>query len=502
MAREKALEERNENDKNRAIRTMIVHGTNMAALHCFFKCENQRSVTVRPNTILSSESARHSIGSKGAFVPPIVSVNGNTIVDTVPLLDLDVVRIGQRYFLLRVPMRPRKANDPAVEADDLFSMTHWEMAVTRAHNQALRDAVIDSLVARLHVNHAHYNRNLSSILKLQDKTALNKLPSYDVPKEAIDAVYKGLTSWDKAYLCEVQAMCISINAFCKYMRRDLSVVLSLGETSVKDVKYRRLVHIAAPPFDLLTSPISEDEADKSVKMGSIVMAAQPSEASSLIKAVTNTGVRLPVQYRLKERDKEASRPQALVYSAQLLCTTEDPASNGRFIWNAEVAMQRLHLLHLMSLSFNSRWCARDASWLNVLYPTSLDPSCDAQEDELIGVGYLYLDAFQYLLDVNDTVPLVAVDGSKVGHLKVRGRVWIDKIETAPAYLTVDKEKSLGDFENRMCLMRLYFESLMDLPAMQSSSVYCKFNFFTIVNRIRLFVMAGKVLTRLCIVPSR
>lgn len=107
----------------------------------------------------------------------------------------------------------------------------------------------------------------------------------------------------------------------------------------------------------------------------------------------------------------------------------------------------------------------------------LDPSSDAQEDELIGVGYLYLDAFQYLIDVNDIVPLVAVNGAKVGHLKVRGRVWIDKIETAPSYLTVDQEKSLGDFENRLCIMRLYFESLMDLPASQSSSVYCKFNFF-------------------------
>ncbi len=476
MAREKTLRERDEQDKKRAVSSMIVHGANIASLHCYFKCENQRSVVVRPNTIVSSNAARQAIGSKGKSIP-LVSVNGRIIEDSVPLLDMDVVRIGQRYFLLRVPMRPRKANDPAVEADNLFAMTHWEASLTRAYSPALRQAILESLEARLHINHAHYNRNLSSVLKQEDKTALNKLPTFDVPKEALDAVYNGVASWDRAYLCEVQAMCISINEFCKYMRRDLRVSLSLGETSSKDVKYRRLVHVATPPFDLFTSPAQEDEADKAMKNGSIVMAAQPAEASSLMNTVTATGARVPVQYRLKERDKEASQPQAHTYSAQLVCETDDIASNGKFTWNAEVAIQRLHLLQLMSFSFNSRWCARDASWLNVLYPATLDPSCDAQEDELIGVGYLYLDAFQYLLDVNDVVPLVALDGSKVGHLKVRGRVWIDKIETAPAYLTVDREKSLADFENRMCLMRLYFESLMDLPSMQSSSVYCKFNFF-------------------------
>ena len=168
---------------------MIVHGVDMAALHCFIKCENQRGVSVRPSTIVSSTAARQSVGKKGKFVPPYVSVNGNVISDTVPLLDFDVICIGQRYFLVRVPMRPRKASDPVIEGDKLFTLTHWEVAMTRAHAPALKVAILESLTARLHINHAHYNRNLSSVLKQQDKTVLNQLPAYDVPQEALDAVY-------------------------------------------------------------------------------------------------------------------------------------------------------------------------------------------------------------------------------------------------------------------------------------------------------------------------
>ena len=108
--------------------------------------------------------------------------------------------------------------------------------------------------------------------------------------------------------------------------------------------------------------------------GTGVMAGEPAEASSLMKTVTATGTRLSVHYKLKDKDKESSQPLAHMYSAQLLCVTDDIASNGKFTWNAEVAVQRLYLLRLMSMSYNSRWCARDPSWLNVSDPLTPSPS--------------------------------------------------------------------------------------------------------------------------------
>jgi hypothetical protein len=49
-----------------------------------------------------------------------------------------------------------------------------------------------------------------------------------------------------------------------------------------------------------------------------------------------------------------------------------------------------------------------------VYPPLHDPFKDDLEDELIGVGFLYLDGLQYLLDVDENVPLINMAGRTVG----------------------------------------------------------------------------------------
>lgn len=57
------------------------------------------------------------------------------------------------------------------------------------------------------------------------------------------------------------------------------------------------------------------------------------------------------------------------------------------------------------------------------------------QDELIGVGFLYLDGLQFLLDINHRVPLVSYAGYDAGSVQLRVRAWIDKVEVKYVHTT-------------------------------------------------------------------
>jgi len=81
------------------------------------------------------------------------------------------------------------------------------------------------------------------------------------------------------------------------------------------------------------------------------------------------------------------------------------------------------------------------------------------------------------LDIDDCVPLTNLSGHKVGACRVRCRAWIDKMEPSPEYLSVDRERTLEEFVGKTCVLRLYFESLQDLPASLCASTFLNFKFF-------------------------
>jgi hypothetical protein len=82
-----------------------------------------------------------------------------------------------------------------------------------------------------------------------------------------------------------------------------------------------------------------------------------------------------------------------------------------------------------------------------------------------------------LLDLDDLVPMTSLGGHKAGAVRVRCRAWIEKIETAPPYLSVDRERTLEEFVGKTLVLRFYFEQLQDLPPNLCASSYVKFKFF-------------------------
>ena len=93
------------------------------------------------------------------------------------------------------------------------------------------------------------------------------------------------------------------------------------------------------------------------------------------------------------------------------------------------------------------------------------------------MAFLYLDPIQYLLDINNSLPIINFEGRTAGLLQVKVRTWIDKIEPSPSYISVDKEVHLSQFMNHNCLIRIYFDNMKQLPSTLSASTYSYFKFF-------------------------
>lgn len=135
------------------------------------------------------------------------------------------------------------------------------------------------------------------------------------------------------------------------------------------------------------------------------------------------------------------------------------------------------LMKEMWESWSGPWCLNDGMWLDKIYNRPLDAFHDNYDDSLIGVGFLYLDSLQYLLDIEDNIPIIDINGNPSGSIKLRVRTWIDKIETLPSYIAVDKETHLSNFLDKKLIICFYFDGLQNLPERLCSSTYVYFKFF-------------------------
>jgi hypothetical protein len=154
------------------------------------------------------------------------------------------------------------------------------------------------------------------------------------------------------------------------------------------------------------------------------------------------------------------------------------AARYHWAWSVALFLDRLSLMWELYSLFQSE-CGGDLARLEDAMGSSqaADPFLDPPQDELIGVAYLHLDGLQYLLDVSDVLPIFNFKGFRCGSVKVHARCWIDTVETIPEYISVDKETKMSEFMDHKLILRLYFESFLDLPEFICSGVYLAFRFF-------------------------
>jgi hypothetical protein len=172
-----------------------------------------------------------------------------------------------------------------------------------------------------------------------------------------------------------------------------------------------------------------------------------------------------------------------VFTAEVLCCLDDGMSGtggpggASWWWSQRTFIDRFFLMQEMYRDFLGP-AEGSLELLDELHSdVNLDPFLGLPDDELVGVAYLYPDALQYMLDIQELLPIVNFKGFVCGGIQLSVRAWIDVMEIAPAYLSVDKECKLENFVNQKLIMRFMFENLQDIPAKLCCYNRLTFKFF-------------------------
>jgi len=170
------------------------------------------------------------------------------------------------------------------------------------------------------------------------------------------------------------------------------------------------------------------------------------------------------------------------YSAEVLCqldegnTSSQTPPGASWWWDIHTFIERFFMMTEMYRDFQGP-SRSSLEFLDGMYTPVQDPFLSTPDDELIGVSYLYPDALQYMLDINELLPIINFKGYLCGGIQLNVRAWIDEVQLTPAYLSVDKECKIDDFSNHKFIMRFFFESLNDIPARFSCFNRVSFKFF-------------------------
>ena len=331
--------------------------------------------------------------------------------------------------------------------------------------------------------------------QVADRSALMKFESFDPPTQLVAAVYAAITASDRAYLCSLIAAAALASYWSTTMRRKVDIRFHLQALHPSDIQYKgRMSVIPAHVIAAATAAAATVQIKDTARVDAAnarsgdgdenegeeeeeEVEEEEEEEAVLPDIAAPMGRRTAIMRADKgQRDGAEAAVEDRLYCGQLACTGVLD-NEGEWMWSAPLMIERLPLAARMMQQFGAAWCGRDFSWLDSIYPSVRDSFQDTVDDELVGVGFIYLDPLQYLLDVDDLIPITDMAGHAAGAVKVRCRSWIDKIEVSPPYLSVDRERTLEEFGSKTLITRLYFEGMQDLPSNLCAATYISFKFF-------------------------
>jgi len=372
-----------------------------------------------------------------------VEVNGVAIVEEYVLNDLDVIRMGSAVvFVVHIPADSdnedednvveetieKKSHRPSLKTSKssrvLDMMSHWDECFCASHKSLIFDVMKDFLEHKKIVKHTEADRAIAKITPTESLNEAQKITTYIPRKKEVLEVMDKISVFHKALISEALAAVNAINFMAKDMKKGL----------------RYTVHLRPRPIQNVTAFV-------------------------------------PRQYRGSEMGiKIDEKYYDITANAEVLDAGESNGRGDSWWWSITILMQRLSLMR--SLYHDYIWkYDRELSQLDDEYPPSKDPFLDPSEPELLGVSNIHLDSLFYLMDVRDTVPIVTYRGVSGGLLKFSLRCWIDSVDTIPDYIKVDEECKLTDFMGQKCIMKFYFESLLDINSQLSNDIQIAFNFF-------------------------
>jgi len=169
---------------------------------------------------------------------------------------------------------------------------------------------------------------------------------------------------------------------------------------------------------------------------------------------SDSGRKKVAQYDLTATKLMSTKYRRYVF--QIQCSTTN--DSGSWFWSNHIFQSRFFLMRSMYFDYVDL-CQRNFFQLNGLYPNIIDPFVDVPNDEVIGVACVYLNSLYHLVDIDDSFPITNFAGYNSGAIRLSVRAWIDRIETIPSYITVDKEVVLDDFMDRNLIIRININSL-------------------------------------------
>lgn len=359
-----------------------------------------------------------------------VAVNGVLIPKETILSDGDVITFGvESIFVLHVPASLEEEEDdekPNVEASAISfpsaSTCFSEQHLLIAMQPALFDIVSHALTERNICAHYAVQRDMISITRPADMTEDMKLMHFEPEDAEVDALISHMTYNDRLTTVQVILASHLANFYAT----------ELGHSIVYEAQLR----MAAAPKKKGTA-VTYSKAVRRIFLGKYTFTLD------VVARGTNSDGKI---------------------------------GTGGWTWNFSIFSQRIFLMDACYERFLAQ-SNGDLDRYEESVQANTDPFIDPTDFELIGVSYIHLDSLNFLLDVNDTAPIITFKGTVGGAVKLSLRCWIDKVEPVPSYISVDKESVLNDFLNRKCIIRLHIDSCQGINAALSTEVYCAFKFF-------------------------
>jgi hypothetical protein len=149
-----------------------------------------------------------------------------------------------------------------------------------------------------------------------------------------------------------------------------------------------------------------------------------------------------------------------------------------WIWNIDIFRHRLQFMIDMMTDFtDERFGQRDLTLLAAKYPDERDPfRPESLSDELVGNSYLCINRIEFLLDYNDSIRLIGLNGHPLGYIKLSVRSWIDEVLPIPSYITANVIPSLKQFIDRKLIINIHFEYVPGLPFNHCADSFISFKF--------------------------
>jgi hypothetical protein len=304
-------------------------------------------------------------------------------------------------------------------------LTLYERACRRNMLSNLVDSYRTIASEHIHIKHMDTDRPINAIAKTIDKPYTPK--SYNITREeAEDMVMDHIPPLVQSRLCEIQLASRAFSLLSIKMNRDCIARLVIKELSLDEYK-RRMRY-----------------------------------SGSLCYSVNGHYYSGEILIKILEGDQEIAlwRWSRFVFIEHFFMC---------------IRMYQKYKKILSDVEGNSKPLALQS--LDNIYPTNEDPFLDIPGDGLIGVGYLYLDSLQYMLDIDENITLVNFKGRVSGQLRILVRVWIDKVTVEPSYVSADEEMKMDKYLDHTAHIRLHMSSLQGINASLCCKTHAEFKFF-------------------------